>query len=118
MRSRDVRAHLYDILQAAEAVDSFTRGCELVDYVADRMRRSAVERQLEIIGEAMRRTLQVSPELELVLPDARRVVDFRNAIAHGYDVLNDSVVWDVAVRLVPILREQTQRILQDLSAQG
>ena len=111
MRSRDVRVHLFDLLEAADAVASFVEDRDLADYRASLMLRSAVERQLEIIGEAMARALSIEPELETRLPDARRVIDFRNVVAHGYDLLDDSRVWDVAVRLVPELRESVSGIL-------
>jgi len=113
MRSRDVRVHLFDMLAAAEAVASFTSGRTLEDYRQDPMLRSAVERQLEILGEAMARTLKIEPALEGLVPDARLVVDFRNVVAHGYNVLDDGRVWDVAVRLIPTLRDSVQRLLDE-----
>jgi uncharacterized protein with HEPN domain len=116
VRRRDVRVHLFDILTAAEAVGSFVVGRTLEDYRRNLMLRSAVERQLEILGEAMARALKVEPGLGLLVPDARRIIDFRNVVAHGYDVLDDARVWDVAVRLAPRLQDCVRRVLEARAA--
>jgi uncharacterized protein with HEPN domain len=103
LRPRDPRVHLHDVLAAAEAIDSFTRGRSAKDYRSDLLLRSAVERQFEVLGEALGRALRAEPLLEEHLPAARRAVDFRNVIAHGYDVLSPETVWDIARNELPAL---------------
>ncbi|MDA3935811.1 MAG: DUF86 domain-containing protein [Actinomycetota bacterium] len=113
MRPRDVHIPLYDMLQAADAVASFIEGHSGEQYAQDLMFRSAVERQFEIVEEAMNRALGIEPELATRLTESRGVVDFRNVIAHDYDRLADATVWDVAVNHLPLLRA---RIAKELAS--
>lgn len=106
MRPRDVRIPLYDMLQAADAITAFTEGRTAELYTDDLMLRSAVERQFEILGEAMSRALSIEPELSTRLTESRSVVDFRNVIAHDYDRLAHATVWDVAANHLPHLRDR------------
>jgi uncharacterized protein with HEPN domain len=69
------------------------------------MLRSAVERQFEILGEALGRAVRLEPELQSRLHALRGAVDFRNVIAHDYDRLADATVWDIAVNELPALLE-------------
>ena len=111
MRSRDVRICLFDMVRAADAVLRFVEDRTFEQYTSDLMVRSAVERQLEILGEAMSRALKIEPGIAAHLDEARGVVDFRNVIAHGYDVLSDRTVWDIAVNHVPHFRDSVAALL-------
>ncbi len=111
MRPRDVRIPLFDMLQAADAIALFIDGRSSEQYAQNLMLRSAVERQFEIVGEAMNRALAIEPELATRLSESRSVVDFRNVIAHDYDRLADATVWDVAVTHLPLLRERVTKEL-------
>jgi uncharacterized protein with HEPN domain len=111
MRPRDVRIPLHDMLAAADAIGSFIDGRTFEEYASDLMLRSAVERQFEILGEAMSRTLRVDPRLALRFDEARGVVDFRNVIAHGYDSLSHRTVWELATGHLPRLRAAVGELL-------
>ena len=113
MRPRDVRAPLWDMLHAAEAIARFIEGLDFKDYERDLMLRSAVERQFEILGEAMTRALSIEPELAGELDEARGVVDFRNVIAHEYDRVSDRTVWDLASERLSELREAVRSCLEN-----
>jgi uncharacterized protein with HEPN domain len=80
----DPRKYLWDALRAAELVGQFTSGRLFGDYEADPMLRSAVERQLEIIGEALNQLSKADPQIADKIPDLRRVVALRNILIHGY----------------------------------
>ena len=108
MRPRDVRVHLHDVLTAATAIAGFIRGRTLRDYRGDLMLRSAVERQFEILGEALTRALRAEPGLAEVIPAARGAVDFRNVIAHEYDALSPATVWDIARHELPALAREVR----------
>ena len=112
----DPRAHLADVLDAAARIDRFTEGVEFDGYTADDMRQSAVERQLEIIGEALNRLRRDSPELTERIADVPRIVGLRNVIAHGYDIVDHEAVWD-AIRLdLPGLVAAVSALLAELDA--
>ena len=86
---------LEDIRQAAELILQFTAGKLFADYDCDALLRSAVERQFEIIGEAANRLLKIDRAIGNSLPETPRIVAFRNILIHGYDVVDNLVVWDV-----------------------
>lgn len=117
---RDPRMLLADVLAAAEAIERFRADMDLRDYRADDLVRAGVERKLEIIGEALNRLSREDPELVTRIPDAGRIVGFRNVLAHGYDVVDDDVVWNAVTvdlpRLVAIVEGLLQRLEADATA--
>src|ERR1700688_2630138 len=84
---RDPRALLWDICRAADAVADFTCSKTIEDYKADRLLRSAVERQLTIVGEAVSQLSRLAADLAQRIPDQTRVIAFRNLLVHCYDVV-------------------------------
>ena len=88
-------AHLHDILQAAKAVKAFVAGHDFDDYISDEQLRSAVERKFEVMGEALSRIRRDEPALLESIKDHREIISFRNILIHGYDVIDDRIVWDV-----------------------
>lgn len=93
----------FDIIQAIDAVMEFTAGMEtLIAYVADRKTKSAVERQLAIIGEAVRHLQRLDPAL--ALPEAGQIVGMRNRLIHSYDNVSDKLVWQVVRVDLPKLK--------------
>ncbi len=86
---------LFDIQQACEKLSRFTQGCELDDYVVDELLQSAVERQLFIIGEAISQLAKIDPDTASIIPDYRRIIAFRNILAHGYAAIEHKTVWGV-----------------------
>ena len=86
---------LQDARQAGEWVAHFTRGKAFDDYLADELLRSAVERQLEIVGEALSRLSRLDPETAAAIAQLRAIVGFRNVLAHGYASVDNRIVWGV-----------------------
>jgi uncharacterized protein with HEPN domain len=115
MRHRAIQL-LEDIRQAGAAIQRLTRDRSESDYLCDEGLRLAVERAFEIIGEAMRRLVDMHPELAASLSQAHQIVGFRNVIAHGYDVLDDRRVWLVVQSNLPVLQRETDRLLAELNA--
>ncbi|HEY3316986.1 MAG TPA: HepT-like ribonuclease domain-containing protein [Coriobacteriia bacterium] len=105
MRPRDVRVYLFDIKRSAEAIGQFVRGKSLEDYLADLMLRSAVERQFEIIGEALSQACAAEPRLGEEIREARAIVGFRNRVIHGYADADDEIVWENIARLPSLLAD-------------
>lgn len=108
----EARKLLYDIQQAAQLVRRFTQGLSLSGYSADPMVRSAVERQFEIIGEALGKLARIDSELADKVGDFRRIIAFRNLLIHGYDAVADEVVWGVVEMDVPPLLQNLEDLLR------
>jgi uncharacterized protein with HEPN domain len=102
---------LFDVQEAAALIASFVSGKSFTDYLRDPMLRSAVERKFEIIGEALKRLARSDPEVAAQIPDHREIVDFRNVLSHGYDVVQDDIVWGTMERHLPTLAETVERLL-------
>lgn len=115
MRPRDVRVSLADALAAGETIEGFLSGKSLGDYSADRLLSSGVERQFEIVGEALGRAARADASLAGRLPEAADVIGFRNVLAHGYDSVSDVLVWSIAHDKLPELLTRIQVLLTELS---
>jgi uncharacterized protein with HEPN domain len=113
MQPRDVRHWLWDVRESCDVILEATRGLSFEEFVADRIRRSAVEREFEILTEALKRTLALEAGLSLRFPDFRGIVDFRNILAHGYHAVKYEKVWPIVVQDVPVLRKTADDILKE-----
>jgi uncharacterized protein with HEPN domain len=113
MRRPEVLKFLYDIKVACELLAQFTAGRQLGDYLADPMLRSAVERQFEIIGEALNGALALDASLALVVTNAPRIIAFRNRLIHGYATVSNEVVWGVVAGGLPILHREVEALLAE-----
>lgn len=91
----------------------FTNGRTLDDYVADDYFRSAVERQFEIVGEAMTRLRKDAPAVAGRISNQNKISGFRNALIHGYDSIDHTISWNVIVAHLPILRSELQQLLAE-----
>ena len=88
------RKYLYDICHAAEMLTRFTEGKTFEDYSQDDILCSAVERQFEVIGEALNQLSKIYEETDSQIDSYQRVIYFRNVMIHGYAQLDDRIVWD------------------------
>jgi uncharacterized protein with HEPN domain len=106
------KAYLWDMLDAAEAIREFIHGKTPDNYATDRMLRGAVERHIEIIGEAARR---VSDGLKAAHPEIpwRSLVGQRNILAHEYGEVRHELIWNVAMVGIPKLVAAVRAILPD-----
>jgi uncharacterized protein with HEPN domain len=102
---------LWDALRAAERVMRFVAGKTFADYEHDELVRSAVERQLEIIGEALSQLRRADPATAAQLAELPRVVAFRNILIHGYATVDNKLVWGVIETDLDTLRDSLQRLL-------
>jgi len=109
---RDARCYLWDALKAAEAVQSFLRGKTYEAFVEDDLLRSAVERQLEIIGEALSRLAKVDPQIADNVAELRRIIAFRNILVHGYAAIDYATVWRLVEGKLPELQSNLTMLLR------
>ena len=107
----DVPALLWQARRAAGLVLEFLTAKTFEDYEHDPMLRSAVERQFQVVGEALNRLSRVDPATAEKVPDLPRIVAFRNVLVHGYATIDDSLVWDVATTRVHALVQSLERLL-------
>ena len=107
----EIRTFLQDILMAIDEIDSFFDGTirEFVYFVSDKKTQRAIERNLEIIGEAATRIYRISPDIDL--PDIRKIIDTRNRIIHGYDNVSAEIIWSIVEKDLPILRKSVMHLL-------
>jgi uncharacterized protein with HEPN domain len=106
-------AYLWDMLDAARAIQGFVVSRSFEDYGNDRMLRGAVERHLEIIGEAANR---VSREYRAAHPEIpwQRIIAQRNVLAHEYGEIDDALIWSLATARIPELVSQLERLMPPL----
>ena len=90
----ELLAHLHDILQAGQAVTGFVAGRTFQDYCHDELLRSGVERKFQIMGEALNRVSRQDPRVLDQIRNYREIISFRNILVHGYDSIDDRIVWD------------------------
>jgi uncharacterized protein with HEPN domain len=107
----EAKKYLYDMQQAARLLAQFTDGKDFSDYDRDAMLRAAVEREFEIIGEAMGQLAKLDPELVAGISEHRAIVAFRNILIHGYAEVDDRLVWDVVETKLPILIREIEAVL-------
>lgn len=110
--SDELKKYLADILKAAAEIESFVgEKKDFRRFQRSAMLRAAVERKLEIIGEAMNEALKLDKNLPIT--NARKIVDTRNKLIHGYDEVDMTLVWEIAVKHLPILIVEIRALLTD-----
>jgi uncharacterized protein with HEPN domain len=111
-KARDA-AYVWDMLDAAKAVQEFVAERKFHEYTANRMLRGAVERQVEIIGEAANK---VSKDFQTAHSEIRwqQIISQRNVLAHEYGEIEDELLWKVATVHIPVLIQQLEKILPPL----
>ncbi|MES2485113.1 MAG: HepT-like ribonuclease domain-containing protein [Bacteroidota bacterium] len=107
-----IKAWLFDIYNAISEIESFFEGrSKLFDeYVTDLRTKRAVERNIEIIGEAMNRILKQLPEI--AISNSRKIVDLRNRIIHSYDAISDELIWGIVIKNLPELKTEVAFLLE------
>jgi uncharacterized protein with HEPN domain len=105
---------LEDVRDATEFILEVTRAQSLESYLESRLLRQAVERNFEIIGEALHRLSRTDPDVSAQVGEVPRIVAFRNMLIHGYDVLDHEVVWEVVKNDVPNLLKQIKALLAEV----
>jgi uncharacterized protein with HEPN domain len=109
--------HLYDMQQACRLMAEFIAGKTFSDYSVDALLRSAVERQLTIVGEALNRLNKIEPAAASSITDARQIIAFRNILVHGYDIVKDEVVWGILETDLPTLTRDVDTLLEQGDAE-
>ena len=107
----DIKACLIDIKQSIEEIYNFLPEKRIfLEFEKDLKTRKAVERNIEIIGEAMDRILKTDPKFPI--SDSRKIVDTRNRIIHGYDSVSADVLWLIINKYLPVLEKEIKDLLE------
>jgi len=104
---------LYDIKSAIEEIESYFVGIprDFNQYSANLILKRAVERDLEIVGEAVNRILKQDPDFPII--NAKRIVGLRNQIIHAYDNISDENIWAIIQKYIPKLKEEVNKLISD-----
>ena len=111
---RDPKSLLWDAHHAADIIVSITSGKTFDDFNCDIVLRSAVERQFEIIGEALAQLARADAAIAAKIPDLRQIVAFRNVLIHGYAVIEPSRIWRTIEENLPPLQNALAVLLSAL----
>ena len=103
---------MFDIQSGILNIENYVGEPKVYEYFEqNEMLQDAVERNLEIIGEAVNQLLKINPEIQI--SNARRIVDARNKIIHGYDSIEPVNIWAIVVNYLPVLKEEIKALLND-----
>ncbi len=104
--------YLYDALEAANNIKQFTKGKGFNDYDSNDIISSAVERQFEIMGEALNRIKKIDSKFETSINGFREAISFRNILAHGYDTIDNILVWGIIKNDLPNLISSIEKLMK------
>ena len=106
-----IEKHLIDVLNAINEVESFfaDRPKLFQEFQNDMLRQRAVERTIEIMGEAINRILKANPEFQLT--NAKAIINTRNRVIHGYDSVTTEFLWSLIMKHIPALKNDVENIL-------
>ena len=110
---KQIIKYLLDISRSIDNIELFcaTRPKEFTTFCEDKCFRSAVQWEIAIIGEAMNRILKIKPDI--VITSARRIVNTRNYLIHGYDSLREDLIWAIVINHLPLLKSEIQQHLKN-----
>ena len=107
-----IKTWLLDIQQSIEEIDEFLgEERNFLNYQKDLKTKKAVERNLEIIGEAVNRILKA--DSSFILDKSKNIIGTRNRIIHSYDNISDEVIWTIVIRDLPELKSQVDKLIND-----
>ena len=110
--NQKMKKYLYDIKISVDSINDYLGDQRIfTEYQKNKLVRRAVARELEIIGEALNSLLKLYPEINI--QDARKIVDLRNWVIHGYDKVDDMIVWGILTRNLPVLKSDVEKLLRE-----
>ena len=107
--SEEIKKYLLDIRISVEAINEYLgEKRDYNVYVSNRQLRKSIERELEIIGEAMKRLVRLEPSI--AISNSKKIIGARNVLAHEYDNVQDEVLWSVIVNHLPLLLKEVNQL--------
>jgi len=109
---KEVQTWLEDIRQSIEEIETFLpEKLNFFEFQKDLKGRKAIERNIEIIGEAVNRILKIQPDIQIT--NARKIIDTRNRISHGYDSVSEDIIWTIVVKDLKSLKKEIIELLSE-----
>jgi uncharacterized protein with HEPN domain len=110
--NNEIKTWLYDILQSINEIDDYYKNKPKVfeEYISDIKTKRAIERNIEIIGEAVNRILKKNKNFEL--SNTEKIIGTRNRIIHGYDKISDDLIWSIVINHLPKLKNEVSELLK------
>lgn len=106
----EIKKFLFDIRESILSIENYLEGNrDFSVYKSMKMMRRAVEREFEIIGEAMNRIEKLDSSIEI--SSKKLIINMRNRVIHGYDKIDDEIIWGTIIRHLPILKEEVDKLL-------
>jgi uncharacterized protein with HEPN domain len=107
----EVKKYLFDINESIDSIEKYLGDKkDFSVYLANKMLRRAVEREFEIIGEAMNRIERLDPKIEI--SSKKQIINMRNRVIHGYDKIDNEIVWGTIIRHLPTLKIEISSLLK------
>ena len=108
----EIKAWLSDIEEAIREINQFLpEKRDFTDFQEDIKTKRAIERNIKIIGEAVNRILKVNSGVSI--SSARKIIDTRNRIIHGYDSVSEEIIWAIVIRDLPVLEKEVEALLKE-----
>ncbi len=112
MISREEKKLLLDVIESIHSIDEHLEKERILEkYLSNKTKRRAVERELEIIGEAINQLLKINPNISITY--ARIIVDLRNRVIHAYDSVDDIIIWKIIVKDIPVLFQEVTKLIDE-----
>ena len=107
----EIKKYLFDIYESIDSIETYLgEKRDFKGYLADKMLRRAVEREFEIIGEAMSRIEKLDSSLNI--SSKKQIISMRNRVIHGYDKIDNEIIWGTIVRHLPSLKMEIETLLK------
>ncbi len=108
----EIQKYLFDIQTSIDSINEYLGDKkDFNTYKANKLLRRGIERELEIIGEAASKILKI--DANFPINNARKIVDLRNWVIHGYDTIDDVIIWGIISRQLPNLKKQVEELLKN-----
>lgn len=109
---REIKKYLFDIQTSIDSINNYLGDKRnFLEYQENKLLRRGVEREIEIIGEAMNRILKLNDSIQI--ENARQIVDARNWVIHGYDKVDDVVIWGIISIHLPKLKKEIDTLIEE-----
>jgi len=107
----EIQKYLFDIQTSVDSINEYLGDKrDFNEYLSNKLLRRGIERELEIIGEAANRLLKIDSTIKIY--NVRKIVDLRNWVIHGYDKIDDVIIWGIISRQLPLLKSQVDELLK------